>query len=70
MDRDPVTSSNLCSVGYDEGEMVLEIEFIGGSVYRYSGVPQSVYIGLMGASSAGSYFHRNVKDVFPTIRVH
>jgi hypothetical protein len=35
MDRQRVNSSNLRSVGYDEEESVLEIEFQAGPVYRY-----------------------------------
>ena len=61
MNRTPVSSSNLASVGYDAGTRTLEIEFLGGSIYQYSGVPEAVYRGLMTASSHGSYFDAHVK---------
>lgn len=51
MNRTPVSSSNLKSVGYDESSKTLEVEFLNGTVYQYSGVPASVYQGLMSASS-------------------
>ena len=64
MNRTPVSSSNLSSVGYDENSRILEIEFNDGSVYTYSNVPISIYEGLMAASSHGKYFHQHIRDVY------
>jgi len=61
MKRVPVSSSNLVSVGYDESNQVLEIEFNGGRVYRYFDVPNQIHQELMDASSHGKYFHRNIE---------
>ncbi|MBD1834456.1 KTSC domain-containing protein [Cyanobacteria bacterium FACHB-472] len=61
MDRIPVPSSNLASVGYGSSNQILEVEFLNGSIYKYFGVPSSVYLGLMAASSHGSYFDQHVK---------
>jgi hypothetical protein len=58
----PVSSSNLASVGYDSETQMLRIEFRSGSVYEYSGVPETEYQGLMDASSKGHYFHQYIKD--------
>ena len=70
MERIPVQSSNLFSVGYDSQTSILEIEFNNGSIYQYSGVPQEVYEGLMNAGSKGSYFHHNIKrGGHPYIRI-
>lgn len=65
MNRTPVSSSNLRSVGYDSSTNTLEIEFNNGGIYQYSGVPYSVYQGLMAASSHGSYFHAHIRDSYP-----
>ena len=62
MVRKSVISSNLKSVGYDSFQMVLEIEFLEGSVYQYYGAPQSVYASLMSASSHGMYFHADIRN--------
>ena len=59
-----VSSSNLYSVGYDPTSQVLEIEFRGGEVYRYFGVPMGVYSALMSARSKGSYFARVIRDTY------
>lgn len=65
MKRERVNSSNLKSVGYDPTVQVLEIEFHDGSVYQYTGVPQTIHSELMRASSHGSYFHKNVREKYP-----
>ena len=61
MNRTPVSSSNLASVGYDASQQILEIEFLTGSVYQYFNVPQAIYEGLMAADSHGRYFDANIK---------
>ena len=61
MERSPVESSNLASVGYEADSCTLEIEFHSGGVYHYFGVPLDVYQGLMSASSKGQFFDRNIK---------
>jgi hypothetical protein len=61
MDKNKVSSSNLASVSYDPSTQLLEIEFLNGSIYQYSGVPSSIYDGLMAASSHGSYFDQHIK---------
>lgn len=69
MERHPISSSNLESVGYDATTRTLEIEFHHGGIYQYVNVPESVYRALLGAASAGSYFHENIRDVYPYQRV-
>jgi len=61
MDRIPVQSSNVASVGYDEDNATLEVGFNDGSIYQYFGVPLHVYEGLMFASSKGTYLNQYVK---------
>lgn len=65
MERVPVSSSNLCSVGYAPDSQTLEIEFNNGGVYQYAGVPEGEYEGLMNAGSKGQYFHANIKNRYP-----
>lgn len=69
MDRTPVSSSNVASVGYDAEAQTLEVEFRNGGIYRYEGVPQSVYDGLMAAGSIGAYLNANVKSQYDYTRV-
>lgn len=62
MTRQNVSSSNLRSVGYDN--LTLEIEFNSGSIYQYSGVPANIHTALMAASSHGTYFNANIKNIY------
>ncbi|MDP4280182.1 MAG: KTSC domain-containing protein [Dehalococcoides mccartyi] len=70
MERIPVDSSNLASIGYDVASFTLEVEFINGTIYQYSGVPENEYNGLMSASSKGSYLNQQIKKAgYPYTRV-
>jgi hypothetical protein len=65
MDRRPVRSSNVASVGYDESSSTLEVEFHGGRVYRYFGVPEQHFVALTaGVGSVWKYLNRNVKGIY------
>jgi KTSC domain len=69
MKRLPVESSNLASVGYDQKEQILEIEFNHGGIYQYFDVPVEEYEGLMSADSHGRYFVHNIKDAYEFDRI-
>lgn len=61
MKRQYVSSSNIASIGYDADNMVLEVEFLNGSIYQYYDVPQIIYDGLMAADSHGKYLAAYIK---------
>lgn len=69
MNRQLVSSSDIHSVGYEAESQTLEIEFHSGGIYRYANVSEAICRDLMQASSKGSYFHRNIKDRYPTTRI-
>lgn len=69
MDRTPVSSSDLASVGYEATSMLLEIEFLSGSIYQYFDVPESEFQQLMQAASHGSYFSANIRNRYRYIRL-
>lgn len=62
MERLPVKSSNIKTIGYDEATKTLEIEFTNSGVYQYKGVPKEIYEGFDKAESIGKYFYANVKS--------
>ena len=64
MNRQPVTSSNIASIGYDANSQTLEVEFLNGGVYQYFDVPQHIYDGIMNADSHGQYLAQNIKGVY------
>jgi KTSC domain len=67
--REPVVSTNLRSVGYDEDPQTLEVEFANGEVYEYQSVPEAVHRSLMQAPSKGTYFNRYIKERYVFRRV-
>jgi len=69
LERQPVKSRILRSVGYDDSTKILEIEFHTGLVYRYSGVPSKVYKDLMHSDEIGKYFSEKVRPRFQTKQV-
>ncbi len=65
MDRQPVESRLIRSVGYDPTGSILEVELIeNGRVYRYFDVPYSIAEELMSAGSKGAYFNEHVRDMY------
>ncbi|WP_439835328.1 KTSC domain-containing protein [Aeromonas enteropelogenes] len=69
MERTPVSSSNVASVGYDHISLTLEIEFHNGGIYQYYDVPEDIYSALMNAGSIGSFFSYNIRNHYPTQRI-
>ena len=51
---------------FDTDTGVLEIEFVSGHIYRYSGVPGATLEGLESARSKGQYFDYNIRERFKT----
>lgn len=61
-------SSNVIGGCYpSERSGILWIRFKSGSLYTYSGVPKSVWLGLLGADSKGKYHHKNIKWNYPYV---
>ena len=69
MERTPVDSSNISSIGYDEGSNTLEIEFHSGGIYQYFDVPIGIHQGIMGAGSKGQYFAQHIKGYYRFVKV-
>lgn len=64
MNRVPVVSSTIASVGYDEESSTLEIEFRDGGIYQYFDVPQAEHQAMMGGGSVGVYFSAAIRGVY------
>jgi hypothetical protein len=55
MQRAPVESSSIASIGYAPQERVLELEFRqSGEVYQYFDVPAEEYTAFLAAGSKGT----------------
>ncbi|EKN3343205.1 KTSC domain-containing protein [Yersinia enterocolitica] len=69
MNRQPVVSSNIRSIGYDANDSTLEIEFNNGAIYQYFDIPQNIYSDLIHSDSVGGYLARHIKGHFRFSRV-
>ncbi len=69
MDRKKVNSGFIRSIGFDERNRELEIEFNDGRVIQHSGVSAEVHRRLMSAPSIVSYFRDNIEEAFSAKRI-
>lgn len=61
MNRYPVNTTNILSIGYDEVNEVLEMEFKLKIIYHYLNVPITEYIALMKAQNPEEYYLNYIK---------
>jgi hypothetical protein len=69
INRLPVNSSNVASIGYSRHLRALEIEFTRGAIYRFLEVPPVMYRKLMAAESKGHFIAENIRGKFRFVRV-
>lgn len=67
MERTPVKSSLVKSIGYLDKKM--EIEFKNGSIYSYEPVGPTIFDAFLEAPSKGKYFHTYIKGNFQATKV-
>jgi KTSC domain len=56
MNRYPVQETNIVSVGYDEENQILEIEFKLQAMHQYFDVPLDEFVALMKAAQIEKYY--------------
>lgn len=59
-------SSNIVRVEYDQDTKAMVVVFVSGQSWQYDGVPFETYLGMQNAQSAGSYFFRHIREVYPS----
>jgi KTSC domain len=57
-------SASGWQAGYDEEAQTLTVVFPNGKSYEYLAVPPDIWKGLQEASSAGVYFHLNIRNQY------
>jgi hypothetical protein len=62
MDREPIDSSCISSVGYEYPN--LEIELTDGSIYTYHNVSPLVYANFLRALSLGWFYNRYIRNSY------
>jgi KTSC domain len=74
MERTPVSSSQILSVGYDPESRVLEVEFkrkgeAPGGVYDYFDVEPEQHQAFMEAESLGKHFGTSIRGKYRFAKV-
>ncbi len=69
MQRLPVDSTDIVSVGYDPKTRILEIEFKEDRIYQYQDVAPDVYDRFMRADSYGEFFFASINKHYRYERV-
>lgn len=57
------------SIGYDEGNRILEVELRGGGIYQYFQVPAEEHRALIEAESVGRYYAKVIKPAYKYRRI-
>ncbi len=70
IDRTPVQSSNIASIGHDPATDTLHVEFRSGATWAYDGVDADRHAELLNADSVGSHFAKHIRGKFPGRRIN
>jgi len=62
-------SSHLQSYEYDPESQTLTVEFQNGTIYQYTGVPQTEFWNMMQNGGGGTYFWSKIRDRYPTTKI-
>lgn len=57
----PVESSAVARIGYDSATEEAYVEYLGGGLYAYEGVPAEVFEELANAESKGTFVNAVIK---------
>ncbi len=64
MKRVKLQSSLIAAVAYRTETKILRVELKSGRVYRYFGVDEQTYHGLLNAESKGRFYNARIRDEF------
>lgn len=64
MDMQPIISSNVKEVGFDEKTNTMRITFSNGGTYEAPGITQSDFDSFLASKSKGSHFAKVLKKAF------
>lgn len=70
MVRQQVNSAMIRAWAFDPTRKVLELEFMNGRIYQYSGFPTFLAKGFELAPSKGEFFLTRIDDRYEAAEVH
>lgn len=60
----PVSSSNIQAIGFDDEKKILAVQFHSGAIFHYAGVEPDLALDLVNADSIGRFYTKNIKGKF------
>lgn len=69
VETDPVTSSNLVSIGYSADRRVLAVWLKSGDLYHYHDVAPPVWNAFQAASSKGTFYGTVIRGKFRGVKM-
>jgi len=69
MNRLPVNSSHIHTVGYDPHSKTMEVEFKNGGLYQYHGVTSELFHGVAHSKSPGDGLNEVKKLRIPFTKI-
>jgi hypothetical protein len=70
VDEVELESSVIRSIAYDDDAQTCDVRFTSGRVYRYAGIPRSVFEWWSRTPEKGAFFNRKVRDAYPYRELH
>ncbi|MBW4511440.1 MAG: KTSC domain-containing protein [Scytonematopsis contorta HA4267-MV1] len=64
----PVSSSMVNTLGYDEDNQILQVEFHNGAIYQYSEVDEDTWEDFCQAESVGRFYNEEIKGKYNSQR--
>lgn len=61
---EPIESSNLAAIGYDEQRSILAVQFKHGPIFHYAGVPSDVAALFAVSASKGRFYAQTIRGKF------
>jgi lysyl-tRNA synthetase class 2 len=62
-------SSVIRHFAYDPKRRSLDVEFVSGRLYRYTGVPADLAEAFRAAFSKGRFFNARIRDAYPCLEL-
>lgn len=72
IEMQPVESSNIAAVGYNEVQQAMRVQFTSGDTYHYDNVPKDVFEAFHASKSKGRFFASEIRtkpDVYKARKV-
>lgn len=69
VEMQPVVSTNVAAIGYDERAEEVHVEFITTGLYVYSGVPLPIWQEFEVAGSKGEFVNKILKPGYPVAKM-